>query len=90
MQVAEVNGATCGLGTKPALAMNGPGAAVPKAEPSDSASGAVAPGKGSDGRTEEEVVEPPYSEDALDRLIQLASSGDMPTVRRACTVVVCP
>jgi hypothetical protein len=63
--------------------MNGSAAAGPKAEPPDSAPGAIAPGAGADVVPEEEVVEPPYNEAALDRLIQLASSGDVPAVRKA-------
>ena len=66
---------------KPATVMNGPTAAVPKREPSDAALGAASAPAAVNGSAVTEPAEPVYSPAALDRLIQLASSGDVPTVR---------
>ena len=85
LQAATANGVTPAAEAKPVAAMNGPTAAVPKHEPSDAALGAAsAHGVGSaDGPTAEAPAEPVYSPAALDRLIHLANTGDVPIVRPA-------
>ena len=84
LQAATANGVTPAAESKLAPAMNGAASTMPKREPSDAVTGAAsAPGAGfANGPAAAEApAEPVYAPAALDRLIQLASSGDVPMVR---------